>query len=295
MHADTAATTLENHGHAYPDTYFSKGMEGWHADSFRHIKALIEETFRKRQFQRVLDFGCGDGFYGPLLRQGARHLDGADIADSIRRSPNLQLYDHFEARDLGLPWPLTTERYDFIFSSEVIQHVERYDVFLRNAFDRLADGGVFVLTTTAYPASLPIFVTAKTRELGPRSLFQFAAGLFGNEARGNAFVQRMSGWSKGHRHAFLKRQLKRELERIGFVVDEISYMHARPLFEEVFFSNPFKSARARWLVVPAARLGGYAAHAINVTARKLDLVGSNIVVRARRPAPGERDSSRQER
>lgn len=110
--------------------------------------AFVDALVRSRRPHSVLDVGCGSGdlLTAPLA---AAHPEvdvvGVD-ADAVSLA-------HANARHGGgnlcfLPFPeLPRERrFDLVIASEVIEHVENPDEFLRELRGRLTDGGAILLT-----------------------------------------------------------------------------------------------------------------------------------------------------
>lgn len=72
--------------------------------------------------QRVLDFGCGVGRNFPYLKEIASHVTGTDLPPMIERCRGLS---PVPVDILSADWEdLKTRRFDLIFSTLVLQHVE---------------------------------------------------------------------------------------------------------------------------------------------------------------------------
>ena len=266
----------------YSDSYFLKGMTGWHGASFPKISEELCGILSKGW--TALDFGCGDGFYGATIEPRVSHLDGVDYSDSLERNENRKHYRQFWAADLGAGNNgIPKSHYDFLFSSEVIEHVANYRTFLSNAAAALKPQGVLFLTTTTFSCSLPILMQTKPATIDIRAVTEFLRGWLGNEQQRSRFVMRLWDWTKGHYHGFSKRQLRRALEEAGFVNIKIEYLHVMPVVYTDFFLNPFSNIKPRWLILILARISYCLASLLNYTCRKLDLYAPNILVTARKP------------
>lgn len=100
----------------------------------------------------ILDYGCGKGdIIGEMrrLNPGARYF-GVDVSETAlgiarERLPGVVLH---RVED-GAPVPVETGTVDFIFSSEVIEHVYDTEATFRE-FSRLLRSGGHVLLTTPY-------------------------------------------------------------------------------------------------------------------------------------------------
>lgn len=92
----------------------------------------------------VLDAGCGTGYGSYLFAEAdAARILGLDIdrwsiAFARRRYANSVLtFEHADCQEIALP----PARFDFVFASNVLEHLVRPERFLRTAFDTLRPGG----------------------------------------------------------------------------------------------------------------------------------------------------------
>jgi hypothetical protein len=170
--------------------------------------------------------------------------------------------------------------------------VEDYQQFLENAFRAIRPGGRLFLTTTTYSFGLFIFLTSYTREVTLSAVFEFVRGWLGNAECRSRFVRRIWGWTKGHYHGFSKRQLKQAIERSGFTVEQLDYLHVQPVIDPRFFRNPFRNVRFRWLVLTVLPVLRSFISLINYTCRKWDLYAPNVALIAARPVALAEDHSK---
>lgn len=94
----------------------------------------------------VLDVGCGVGFLlDQILRRfSPASLQGADFSEeamkaSRQRFPSMRFFRH----DINEPIP---EKFDVVFCTEVLEHLERPHIALANLVGALRPAGVLVLT-----------------------------------------------------------------------------------------------------------------------------------------------------
>lgn len=139
------ASIITNEGERYlpdPRTY-NAAMHLGHTASYR-------EALRYSYGRRVLDLGCGVG-YGAfwLASYGARHVTAVDLghvalryAESAYPHPRLC---YLQANALHLPF--ADASFDFIFSSQVIEHVSSAVQFMREIQRLLAPDGFCLITT----------------------------------------------------------------------------------------------------------------------------------------------------
>lgn len=270
---ETVVTTYQ-----YNKNYFKSGMNGWHSQSFEIISKNFDDFFKDKLIDRLLDFGCGDGFYGGYLKQYATSVTGMDISNELQEGENKIYYDEFIRADLA--GNLNTDcKYDVIFSSEVIEHVQDYDAFLSNACNLTKAKGVLFLTTTTYLGSLFIYLTSGKKIRFNQILFYFK-GLFGNKKYRTEFLKNNWEWTKGHFHGFSKSQIRKALVKAGYENITIKFLYIHPLIYNEFFLNPFKNVRFRIAVIIVMRTLYRITQFLNFLYRITKLHGGNILVTA---------------
>lgn len=264
----------------YSHQYFEQGMLGWHKQSFQLITSCFETTFRDKQIGSILDFGCGDGFYGSFLKSYTANVDGIDISEELKQHTNSVQYRKFIQADLAGKIECS-EKYDVIFSSEVIEHVLDYKIFLNNARFATQKNGYLFLTTTTFAFSFFVYLLTSLGKFRVKEVQKYFSGLFGNEMMRTAFLQNIWGWTKGHYHGFSKKQMKKALQQAGWEVVTITYLKAQPLIYNDVFLNPFKNVRFRYLVIVLSRMVYLITSAVNWTVKKSGIYASNIIVIAK--------------
>ncbi len=100
---------------------------------------------------RVLDVGCGEGWFTAALTEAGREAVGIDVAEEpLRRA---------RAREPGLDlrrvlaegeWPLQDVSFDAVWAGEVIEHVADTAGWLSQVRRVLRSGGALVLSTPAH-------------------------------------------------------------------------------------------------------------------------------------------------
>lgn len=168
--------------------------------------ALDPRGVRPLKGKRALDVGCGAGLLcEPLARLGA-DVTGVDaaaenIAAAVRHAAGSGLpveYHHGELAALGLG------QFDLVTNMEVIEHVADKAAFVRQLADRLADGGLMVLSTPNRTARSRLLLVEGAERMGmvPRGTHHWedfvtpdeladllaAAGLKMGEPRGIAWT-----------------------------------------------------------------------------------------------------------
>jgi len=265
----------------YNKKYFATGMTGWHAASSQIIASSLVKHIGPHQFKKGLDVGCGNGFYGRLLKNYADELSGMDIVDCLTDSPDEESYERFILAN-GDEAKRLTGQFDFIFCSEVIEHVENDQEFFQKLHQMLAPGGVLFLTTTTYPCYLPIYLTRHPRQWSAGDIGCFFLGWMGSERHRKLFVVTLWEWTKGHYHGFSKRMMRNLAVRTGFQVEALDYFHAESIIDTKFFLNPFRNLPCRKLLLPVLRLGGYLGSVVNSCCSRFNIYGRNVYLVAKK-------------
>lgn len=193
--------------------------------------------------ERILDFGAGNGrFCIPLAQRGHR-VEAVEPDAALRRSiaergvPARESLDAFGA-----------ERFDGIYSINVIEHVEDDEALLRDFFGRLVAGGRLLLYVPAFQVL-------------------FSA----NDVR------------VGHLRRYRRRDLRERVERAGFRVTRARYVDSIGFLAGLGYR--FLGNRDGGLNVSAVRLYDRAVFPVS---RLLDRgcqrwLGKNLLLTALRP------------
>jgi cyclopropane fatty-acyl-phospholipid synthase-like methyltransferase len=121
----------------YTYAFHSPGEEPW-------ICGLL----KSRRITKVLDLGCGSGFWGFILRTYAAsnaNIVGVDIStESLKRLKNLGIYDELilgDATSLDLDGT-----FDAILAIEFFHQLADKETFLRGIEEKLAKNGVLIIS-----------------------------------------------------------------------------------------------------------------------------------------------------
>lgn len=106
-------------------------------------KRVIEDRFRRLNGERVLDLGCGYGWYTDYFaRIGGRSIgiDGSEKMLEIAR----ERYDaEFLLADIQKPLPFDDGQFDIVFSNQVLMDVENAEFVISECERVLKENGVF--------------------------------------------------------------------------------------------------------------------------------------------------------
>ncbi|MFW1677499.1 malonyl-ACP O-methyltransferase BioC [Pontibacter sp. JAM-7] len=121
------------------------------ADLQRQVGQMLVSYLPSIQAERVLDLGCGTGFFGPILRQcyPQAQLLNLDLAQGMlhyARQHRPVSNAHWLCGDAEA-LPLADSSVDLIFSSLAIQWCEQPDLLFSEVQRVLKPGGCFVAAT----------------------------------------------------------------------------------------------------------------------------------------------------
>jgi dolichol-phosphate mannosyltransferase len=160
----------------------------WQRARFRVIRGMVDGS------TRILDIGCGSS----RILQSLPQAVGLDM--QIRklrwlRAPGRQLVAGSLSR-----LPFGDETFDAVICSEVIEHIAREEIDLTDMVRVLAPGGTLVLGTPDYG----------------RWIWRALEGLYKK-----VFPQ---GYATEHINPYTRRELRREIERLGLTVLDVQYV-----------------------------------------------------------------------
>ncbi|QDT63295.1 class I SAM-dependent methyltransferase [Calycomorphotria hydatis] len=116
---------------------------------FDRVVSAVQFSGRLCDNASILDVGCGNGWLLERFTQcGCKSLSLRGLEPSPAGAKNARKRVPSASVHLGcLTSDFTTEKFDVITCSEVVEHVEQQPEFLQLMYNFLAPGGVLVLTT----------------------------------------------------------------------------------------------------------------------------------------------------
>lgn len=164
------------------------------------VKGLLDNLSGK-----VLDFGCGNGDSLLTARQRGCDAWGLELETSRIQSalkPGARPYTTLYAG--GVPLPFADASFDWIWSSEVIEHIDDIEIYVLEFARLLKPGGKLLVTTpdiSSIPSSFPAGVvpwhlleSTHVRFFTPISLRKMLAGHFDLDVAFSLCDNNVNGW-----------------------------------------------------------------------------------------------------
>jgi SAM-dependent methyltransferase len=171
------------------------------------LKYLLKKM-PDRTFSRVLELGCAYGFWGELITRQYPKSEylGFDISADAVEFARTQLHLKVSSENfLEAPLPQT---FSDVFLWDVIEHLDRPDLYLRKINSACAPGAKLYLTTGDIGALFPRLQKHRWRMIHPPS----------------------------HLHYFARSTLRALLDRCGFRLLDISYPSISRSVRQIFYS-----------------------------------------------------------
>jgi 2-polyprenyl-3-methyl-5-hydroxy-6-metoxy-1,4-benzoquinol methylase len=180
---------------AQPADYFDREYFEFHAGKRRYVRWLIERMRRHGATAgRVLDYGCGFGFFLDELAASGFEPHGIDVSSAAVEQANRRVPGRALVVPAGSALPFADASFDAVTMLDVIEHVPDLDQALAEVRRCLAPGGLFLVIT-----------------LNEESLLHRAIG-------------RRWSWFQDptHVHLFGPENLRQALETRGFAIEALS-------------------------------------------------------------------------
>jgi len=130
-----------------------------------YVNRAIDRLIDPSPGSRVLDVGCGNGYLAARFAARGCLVVGIDLSESgiaMARRHFPQARFEVAAADDHMLETLDEDPFDYIVSTEVIEHLYAPDSFVKGMFAALRDGGTAVISTPyhGYVKNLALALTA---------------------------------------------------------------------------------------------------------------------------------------
>ena len=107
------------------------------------LKKLVEYAYNKYLVKEevLIDYGCGSMPYKELFQQKVKEYKGADLSENPQIQIKLDPQGHLICDDASA---------NIVLSTQVLEHVDNPNLYLREAYRVLKKDGLLLLTTHGY-------------------------------------------------------------------------------------------------------------------------------------------------
>jgi ubiquinone/menaquinone biosynthesis C-methylase UbiE len=264
----------------YNDNYFDGLSSNWNSKSFPQISELIISRLPKRNQLKILDLGCGTGMYFQTLANKSNIVYGLDYSlASVERAKEKGYVEVKQGDIQSLPYP--DNSFDFVFCTEVLEHILEYDLALKEIFRVLRPNGVLLLTTTTYYTSI-FQVDRNIFKLD--DLYKYVKGYFKLSIRNDFIREHLFEKMGGHYHGFISPHLVKDLKKVGFA--DVKYKNIfiqQPLYpfdsEQLKFYLKYRKKDLKWFFLTIFR---YNIILFNNLFETMGAFPNNVVIDARK-------------
>ena len=260
----------------YDETYY-ENLEDWTRVSFPVISELCLAN-SPRFAERGLDLGSGKGVYYTVLKKFCRDVAAVDISqDSLKDVRNMG-HSGAVCADASL-LPFKDDSFDYVFSTEVLEHIDNYRNLIQESFRILTQGGKVFFTTTAYSRYGYRFFQASIKDIYLRrmkigkflkSARNYIAGFKDRQSYQAFIMEEIFEPLGGHYHGFFGPKIADDFTSAGYSDVQFGCFHAenpikllaggkiRPnvsMTKKIFLFPFAVSIRTLNYIIP--KLGGY--------------------------------------
>jgi len=213
----------------YSEIYYKGLTNRWNKLSYPIITKFVNNVFSEYPTEYILDLGCGSGIYFDLFRKRTKKIYGVDISEQSKILCQKKGYIQVKIADASAI-PFQDATFDFVFTSEVLEHIENYLLMLQEINRVLKPNGILFLTTTCYSTAIFTFLKLYKGSFQNflKEIYIYISGFRSKEKR-TTFVRKWCFESLGgHFHGFKPNSLKRDISDAGLLVLEIKTFYVIP-------------------------------------------------------------------
>ena len=115
-------------------------------------KRVVESRFKRFNGEKVLDLGCGYGFFTDYFRSIGADVIGIDGSEKmIEIARGKYPLTEFSVMDITMPFTFEKNRFDIVFSNQVLMDIENID-FVFSECNRILKTGGILYYSIIHPA-----------------------------------------------------------------------------------------------------------------------------------------------
>ena len=112
----------------------------------RQVINLLKEAVAKEKPKLSLEVGCGDGYFSEMVSEASSEVIASDIKKNIANYVLKKANITFQLAD-GTNLPFKAEKFDLVYSIDVIEHLEKDKKFIDENLRVLKKNGLLIIVT----------------------------------------------------------------------------------------------------------------------------------------------------
>lgn len=176
----------------------------------RSQEAILFQKYSKLLRGKILDFGCGDGFFSDLILGKQKIKVGLDLFgnERVREAAEKNLYERVKLYD-GNIIPYPDQYFNTVISNCVLEHIPNINLSLKEIYRILKPGGYFITSVMSD---------------------QWENNLFGSRIFGKKYLTYMRK-TQVHFNLFSNNKWQAYFKDVGFNVESVDgYLYKKSAF-----------------------------------------------------------------
>ena len=131
--------------------YVQKTYKENKSDYPKKLVNYIIKKYNIKEGDKILDIGCGDGVITKCFIECGIDAYGMDISNSSKENIPSKKFKSYNLNEKK--YPFKDEKFDFIFSKSVVEHLQNPDILLDESYRMLKKGGVLICMAPSWKHS----------------------------------------------------------------------------------------------------------------------------------------------
>lgn len=119
-------------------------LSNWFRGSLTYVNKYV--PIKKSRGKSIIEFGCAYGAAAVVLKEYGLKVTATDISRlAVKRAKKIHPLINFKTHDIQKP--LKGEKFDYAMAFDVLEHLEKPEVAIKNVYKALKKGGVAIFST----------------------------------------------------------------------------------------------------------------------------------------------------
>lgn len=149
---------MKNKNHKFEDNYFEgfyksevgefsekrdKELSNWFRGGLSYVNKFV--PIKSSKGKSIIEFGCAYGAAAVVLKEYGLKVTGTDISKfAVERAKKMHPSIIFKTHDIQKP---LREKFDYAMAFDVLEHLEKPEVAIKNIYSTLRSGGTAIIST----------------------------------------------------------------------------------------------------------------------------------------------------